>query len=37
MNNIVLIITQVLVVKIPVLLIDSLGIFTVNTWDEDGC
>ncbi|CAB5498690.1 hypothetical protein THERMOT_909 [Bathymodiolus thermophilus thioautotrophic gill symbiont] len=36
MNNIVLIIVQVLVVKIPVLLIDSLGILTVNTWNEDG-
>jgi len=30
----VLIIVQVLAVKIPVLLIDSMGIFTVNTWNE---
>jgi len=35
MNNIVLIIAQALSVKIPVLLIDNIGIFTDNAWDEN--
>ena len=35
MNNIALIIAQVLAIKIPIILIDIMGIFTANTWNED--